>query len=142
VQELAPYAVLLVEDNPADIYLMKIALQKCGADVRLSVVSNGCDALLFLRNEGAYAREPSPRLIILDLNLPKLDGLSVLRELRRMPAYEQTPVVIFSGAAAAVEEVRCLQAGATVYIQKPLDFFTLLAVVRDMVSKWLPLEGA
>lgn len=142
MSESAAHAVLLAEDNPADIYLIETALQECGVDIRLSVVSNGRDALAFLRKEGAYALSPSPRLIILDLNLPQLDGIAVLAELRRLPAYQQRPVVIFSSAPAEVEAARCLQAGATAYIQKPPDLYGFFAVVRDMVCQWLLPDGS
>ena len=126
-----------MEDNPAGVYLTQKALQECGDDICLSVVANGKDALAFLRHEGAYALAPVPALILLDLHLPKLNGLSVLAELRHLAAYQQTPVVIFSAAPAEIEAPRCLQAGATAYVQKPSDLYALFAVVRDMVCKWL-----
>ena len=94
----AAAAILLVEDNPADIYLIQEALQDSGHDIHLSIVPNGRDALAFLRKEGVYALEPTPALILLDLSLPYLHGEVVLAELRVMPAYENTPVVVFSGA--------------------------------------------
>jgi chemotaxis family two-component system response regulator Rcp1 len=79
-------AILLVEDNPADIYLIKQAVAEYAPDLHLSVIPNGRDALAFLRQEGAFALEPSPALILLDLNLPKLDGHEVLTGLRHLPA--------------------------------------------------------
>jgi chemotaxis family two-component system response regulator Rcp1 len=94
----AAKAILVVEDNPADIYLIRKAVEECGPEIHLSVIPNGRDALAFLRQEGAFALEPSPALILLDLNLPKLDGHEVLTGLRHLPAYQATPVVIFSAA--------------------------------------------
>ena len=88
-------AVLGVEDNPADIYLIRKAVEECDPQIHLSIIPNSQDALSFLREEGAYALEPVPALILLDLNLPKLDGRDVLRELRHVTAYQDTPVVIF-----------------------------------------------
>jgi two-component system, chemotaxis family, response regulator Rcp1 len=114
--------LLLVEDNPADVYLIRTAVAAQGLYIHLSVVPNGRDALAFLQKAGPYALEPSPALILLDLHLPKLTGTEVLAELRRLPAYQATPVIVFSVADKYVAEPRCLQLGATAYVAKPWDF--------------------
>jgi two-component system, chemotaxis family, response regulator Rcp1 len=133
-------AVLLVEDNPADIYLIRKAVEECGPELHLSVIPNGRDALAFLRQEGAFALEPAPALILLDLNLPKLDGHDVLTGLRHLPAYQDTPVVIFSAARPEQEEQPCLQLGADAYVQKPDALEKFFAAIADIVGEWLP-EG-
>ncbi|HEV8713237.1 MAG TPA: response regulator [Candidatus Binatia bacterium] len=130
-------AILLVEDNPADIYLIHKVLEECGFDLHLSVVTNGRDALAFLRHEAPYALEPEPVLILLDLNLPKLPGAEVLTELRHLPGYQATPIVVFSGADSAVEEPRCLQLGASAYRQKPSNFYAYVDTLRAIVRQWL-----
>ena len=107
----AAKAILVVEDNPADIYLIRKAVAECNPHIHLSVIPNGRDALAFLRQEGAFGLEPSPALILLDLNLPKLDGHEVLTELRHLPMYQATPVVIFSAARQEQEEQLVLAAG-------------------------------
>jgi len=135
--ELTPKALLLVEDNPADVYLIRTALQECGVNLHLSVVPNGRDALAFLQKEGAYALEPAPALILLDLHLPKLAGSEVLAALRRLPAYQATPVVVLSVADRAAEEPHCLHLGATAYVQKPWDFESYFATVQGIVRQWL-----
>jgi len=140
VREAAAKAVLLVEDNPADIYLIKQAVAECGSQLHLSVIPNGRDALAFLRQEGAFALEPSPALILLDLNLPKLDGHAVLTGLRHLPAYQATPVVIFSAARQELEEQPCLQLGATAYVQKPAALEKFFAAIAAIMGEWLP-EG-
>jgi two-component system, chemotaxis family, response regulator Rcp1 len=132
--------LLLVEDNPADIYLIKQAVAECGPHIHLSVIPNGRDALAFLRQEGAFALEPSPALILLDLNLPKLDGYDVLTGLRHLPAYQATPVVIFSAARQEQEEQPCLQLGANTYVQKPAEIEQFFAAIAAIVGEWLP-EG-
>jgi chemotaxis family two-component system response regulator Rcp1 len=137
-----PQAILLVEDNPADIYLTQTALAECSSDIRLSVVPNGRDALAFLRKEGPYAQLPSPVLILLDLNLPKLSGGEVLAALRHLAAYQATPVVIFSAARKELEEQHCLQLGANAYVQKPSDFDGFLATVHNIIDNWLTHEGS
>jgi two-component system, chemotaxis family, response regulator Rcp1 len=96
--DLTTTDVLLVEDSPAYIYLIQRAVQDCGSDIRLSVVPDGGEALAFLRKDAPFAHVPSPALILLDLQLPTMHGHQVLTELRRLPAYQATPVVILSGA--------------------------------------------
>jgi len=140
--DAATKEVLLVEDNPADIYLTQTAVAECGSDIHLSVVPNGRDALAFLRKEGPYAQLPSPALILLDLNLPKLSGGEVLAALRHLSAYQATPVVIFSAARKDLEEQRCLQLGANAYVQKPADFDGFLTAVHTLVGQWLGHGGA
>jgi chemotaxis family two-component system response regulator Rcp1 len=133
----AARAILLVEDNPADIYLIQTTLQECGNDIHLSIVPNGRDALTFLRKEGAYALEPAPALILLDLSLPHLHGDQVLAELRHMSAYQETPVVIFSAARKEVQEQRCLHLGANAYVQKPTEITAFFAAIHAIVRQWL-----
>ena len=134
--------VLLVEDNPADVYLMQKAFAECSTDIRLWFVPNGQDALDFLRKEGPYVHAPSPALILLDLNLPKLRGEDLLVELRRLPAYQTTPVVVFSVADKETEEPRCLQLGATAYVQKSANFYAYVDAITAIVGHWLTPEGS
>jgi chemotaxis family two-component system response regulator Rcp1 len=136
----AAKAVLLVEDNPADVYLIRKAVEECNPDIHLSIIPNGRDALAFLQREGAFGLEPSPALILLDLNLPKLDGHKVLTALRHLPAYRTTPVVIFSAARPEQEEQPCLQLGANAYVQKPDALEKFFAAIADIMGEWLP-EG-
>jgi two-component system, chemotaxis family, response regulator Rcp1 len=141
VDTSAARAVLLVEDNPADIYLIRKAVEACDPQIHLSVIPNGRDALAFLRQEGAFGLEPSPALILLDLNLPHLEGQHVLTGLRQLPPYQKTPVVIFSAARKEREEPSCLQLGATAYVQKPAEIEKFFAAIEAIVGEWLP-EGA
>jgi two-component system, chemotaxis family, response regulator Rcp1 len=104
-------------------------------------VPNGRDALAFLRQEGAYALEPAPALILLDLNLPKLDGHDVLTGLRHLPAYQATPVVVLSAAPQEQEKQSCLQLGADAYVQKPAGIEQFFAAIAAIVGEWLP-DGA
>src|SRR3989442_15792070 len=96
--EPAAKAILVVEDNPADVSLIQRAVAECGHNIRLSVVSNGKDALAFLRKVPPFIHTPSPALILLDLSVPLLDGYKILAELRRLPTPHTRPVVIFSSA--------------------------------------------
>jgi chemotaxis family two-component system response regulator Rcp1 len=91
-----PIEVLLVEDNPADVYLVQRAVARCSPAIRLTAMFGGRDALGFLRKEPPFGNKPSPILIILDLSLPRCDGHDILREIRGMPEYQTTPVVVLT----------------------------------------------
>jgi CheY-like chemotaxis protein len=134
--------VLLVEDNPADIYLIQTAITELGRDIRLWLVTNGRDALTFLAKELPFVRAPSPDLIILDINLPHVHGTEVLAELRALPAYHHTPVVMFTSARRDLEEEHCLQLGANAYVNKPASLEAFFAAVHGMVQQWLPQGSA
>src|SRR5262249_23701983 len=109
--------------------------------IRLWLVPNGKDALAFLRKEGTYAHAPFPALIILDINLPYLNGRDVLVQLRRLPVYKTTPVVMFSSASGDIEEARCLELGADQYVQKPADPAPFFAAAQTLVKTWRLAEG-
>jgi CheY-like chemotaxis protein len=103
-------------------------------------VTDGKDALTFLRHAAPFAHAPCPALIISDLHLPRLDACEFLVEVRRLPAHHATPVVIFSAADKDLEEAHCLQLGASAYVQKPADPYDFFAAIRAMVSTWLPQD--
>lgn len=135
--------ILLVEDHLANVYLVQKALAECCKEIHLSVVTDGQDALAFLRHAAPFEHAPCPALIISDLHLPRLDASEFLADLRRLPAHHTTPVVIFSVADKDTEEVRrCLRLGATAYVQKPADPYDYFAAIRTMVSTWLRQHGA
>src|SRR5437762_6985689 len=134
--------VLLVEDNPADVYLIQRAVQDCGPDIHVSVVPDGCEALVFLRQEAPFAHVRTPALILLDLRLPKVQGDQILPDIRRLPAHQATPIVILSAAPKAVDEARCLHRGATAYVQKSANFYAYVDAIKDIVCHWLTPEGA
>ncbi|HEV8711633.1 MAG TPA: response regulator [Candidatus Binatia bacterium] len=129
--------ILLVEDNPADIYLVQRAVAQCGSDLQLFIVPDGGEALAFLRKESPFAHVPSPALILLDLHLRKIDGDQVLPELRRLPVSQALPIVVLSGAAKETEEGRCLQLGATAYVEKPFNFYEYFTAIKAIVTTWL-----
>jgi CheY-like chemotaxis protein len=104
------------------VYLIQRAIADCCPQSRVWRVSSGSDALAFLRREPPFVNAPTPALILLDLNLPQLDGRDLLPVLRRLGAYQKTPVVIISVSERAVEEPRCRQLGATAYVEKSRDF--------------------
>jgi len=96
------------------------------------------EALLFLRNPPPPAHMPRPALILLDLKLPQLDGALLLPQIRQLPDYQATPIIIFSGTPKEWEGERCLQLGATAYVQKSTDFAGFCDKVKGLLQHWLP----
>jgi chemotaxis family two-component system response regulator Rcp1 len=129
--------VLLVEDDPADIYLIQRAIADCSPDIRTWLVSRGSNVLPFLRHEPPFGNVPSPALILLDLHVPERDGHAILGELRGVAPYHTTPVVVISGKERAREEPRCLQLGASAYVQKSTDFATYFGSIQALIRDWL-----
>jgi CheY-like chemotaxis protein len=119
-------AMLLVEDSVADAYLIQRAVKDCGPDLQLWTISDGVEALRFLRKDYPLTHVPTPVLIILDLSLPKMRGTQLLSDIRQLPAYHTTPIVILSSTPKEQEETYCLQLGATAYVQKNSEFLRLL----------------
>src|SRR5262245_29074189 len=132
-----PADMLLVEDNPADVYLVQRAVARCSPAIRLTALFGGREALGFLRKEPPFVDKPSPVLIILDLSLPRGDGHDLLREIRGMREYRHTPVVVLSAHDRAVEEARCLALGANAYVQKSSDFTDYFGSIKAIVRDWL-----
>jgi two-component system, chemotaxis family, response regulator Rcp1 len=130
-----------VEDEPADVYLIRRAIADCCPQSRVWRVASGSDALAFLRREPPFANAPTPALILLDLNLPQLDGRALLPLLRRLGAYQKTPVVIISVSERAVEEPRCRQLGATAYVEKSRDFAAYFGGVQASLRHWRGTAG-
>jgi two-component system, chemotaxis family, response regulator Rcp1 len=133
-------AILLVEDNPADVKITQRALRESAADVDLRVVRDGQEAVDYLLRRGPHAADPDwrpPDLILLDLNLPRLTGREVLEQIRATPALRATPVVVLT-TSHRPEEVRELYAaGANTYIEKPQDFQRFVQVLQTIQSYWL-----
>ena len=132
-----PMNVLLIEDDLADIYLVQRAAADCSVQIRLSVVSSGNEALPFLRKDPPFGSVPSPALILLDLALPRKDGSTILRELRRLPEYQSTPVIILSQTHKEAAEPRCRELGATAYVQKISDFYRYFGSIKAIFQGYM-----
>jgi CheY-like chemotaxis protein len=124
--------VLLVEDDPGDVLMTKEAFEHYKLRNVLHVVTDGEQALQFLRRTGGYADAPRPGLILLDLNLPRLDGLEVLAELKADPVLKVIPVVILTTSQAQQDVLRSYALHANAYISKPVDFEAFLEVIRQI----------
>jgi two-component system response regulator len=129
--------VLLVDDNPADIDLTREVLGNCKRHFQVHAVSDGEQAICFLRRHGKYAHEPAADLIVLDLNLPRKDGRSVLSEIKSDPNLAKIPVVIFTTSHANADISRCYELGANCYMTKPGNLADFVAVVQSMADFWL-----
>ena len=138
--------ILLVEDNPADIDLTKEALEECKIANNLYIVSDGENALAFLRKESNFRDKPRPDLILLDLNLPKIDGREILEEIKNDDKLKQIPVVILTTSESKEDITEMYKLHANCYITKPVDINQFIKVVQSIGDFWfsivkLPLES-
>jgi CheY-like chemotaxis protein len=131
-QECRVVDVLLVEDDPGDILMTREAFGHYKIRNALHVVNDGEQALQFLRRTGDYADAPRPGLILLDLNLPRRDGLEVLAELKSDPVLKVIPVVILTTSQAEQDILRSYALHANAYVSKPVDFERFMDVIRQI----------
>ncbi len=124
--------VLLVEDDPGDVLMTREAFAEHKVANRLSVVSDGVTAMQFLRKEGEHADAPTPDLILLDLNLPRMDGREVLAAVKEDPELKQIPVVVLTTSEAEEDVLRTYALHANAYVTKPVDFDRFIDVVRKI----------
>lgn len=132
-----PAEILLVEDNPSDIYLTEVALDEARLESRLHVVEDGEAALAFLRRQADYERVPRPEIVLLDLNLPGMDGRQVLAEIKSDQSLRAIPVIVLTTSTAPSDVARCYDLHANCFISKPVDFDQFENVVRTIESFWL-----
>jgi CheY-like chemotaxis protein len=129
-QVVAPIEVLLVEDDPGDVLMTQEAFAEHKVGNRLHVVSDGDEALAYLRQEGPYADAVRPDLVLLDLNLPRRDGREVLAEIKADESLRHIPVVVLTTSAADEDILRSYELHANAYVTKPVDFEQFISVVR------------
>lgn len=132
-----PLQILLAEDNPGDILLMAAALEKHRIKHELRVAHDGQEALAFFAHMGEPDSPPCPDLMLLDLNLPHLDGFEILAEFRKHPRCAETPVIAVSSSDMLTDRSRMAELGVAYYFQKPFDFDSYMklgAVVRAAMS--------
>jgi CheY-like chemotaxis protein len=136
----AAHAILLVEDNPADVQILQRALRESALPVEFLVVRDGQEAVEYLLRHGRHAGDAAwraPSLILLDLNLPRLTGREVLQRLRATPGLRTVPVVVFSTSRRPEDVQEVYDAGANTYIEKPQDFDRLVEVLQTIHRYWL-----
>jgi CheY-like chemotaxis protein len=129
--------ILLAEDNPADVYLIRHALAENNVDCSLQIAHDGREALAFLRLEDDAADHGDLDLILLDLNLPQHDGMEILQHIRRARRFEGVPVIVFTSSDSPSDRLSATQLGITRYIKKPSmldEFLAIGAVIRDVLA--------
>jgi chemotaxis family two-component system response regulator Rcp1 len=132
-----PINVLLVEDSPGDVRLTQEAFRGASLKIILHVAPDGVEAMAFLRHQGAHAQSPRPDLILLDLNLPKMDGREVLAHIKDDPALKAIPIVILTTSDAEADIVKSYQLHANCYLSKPVQLDSFEMLVKSVNDFWL-----
>jgi len=134
-----PIEILLVEDNPGDVRLVREALREGDVRNNLHVAPDGVEALRFLRREDGVADAVRPDLILLDLNLPRKDGREVLEALKSDPALRSIPVVVLTSSQAEQDIARAYDLHANCYVTKPVDLERFITVVKSIETFWFTI---
>jgi CheY-like chemotaxis protein len=129
--------VLLVEDSPGDVRLTQEAFREANGAIHLHVATDGVEAMAFLRREGFHALAPRPNIILLDLNLPKMDGHEVLALIKEDASLKMIPTVILTTSEAEVDIVKSYQLQANCYLNKPVQLDVFEGLVRSINDFWL-----
>ena len=133
------FVVLLVEDEPADVHLTKMAFKESKVLIDVHDVGDGVEALAFLQKEGAYADAPKPDLILLDLNMPRMDGREFLKRFKQLEGLNRIPVVILTTSEAETDVVASYDLGASGFIVKPIDIEQFINAIQTLEDYWLTL---
>ena len=134
-----PIEVLLVEDNPGDAQLTRIALEDSKISVHLNVVEDGVEAMAFLRKQEKYVKAVHPDIVLLDLNLPRKDGREVLAEIKGDENLRRIPVVILTTSQAEEDILKAYNLCANCYITKPVDFDQFVKIVQSIENFWFAI---
>jgi CheY-like chemotaxis protein len=135
-----PIEILLVEDDPGDVLITREAFAEHKVRNRLAVCTDGADALRWLRREGPHAAAPRPDIVLLDLNLPGVDGRAVLEAIHADPDLSRIPVVVLTSSTAEEDFLRSNALRVDTYIAKPVDFAGLMHVVRRIEAFHISVE--
>jgi two-component system, chemotaxis family, response regulator Rcp1 len=135
--EGVPIEVLLIEDSPGDVRLTREVFRDANRAIRLSVACDGVEAMAFLRQDGAYVDAPRPDLILLDLNLPKMDGREVLAQIKADHSLKTIPTVILTTSDAEADIAQSYQLRANCYLSKPVQLDAFENLVKSINDFWL-----
>ena len=131
------FEILLVEDNPGDVFLTQEAFREGAFTHHISVAEDGVEAIRFLRREGRYKNAPVPDLILLDLNLPRKDGRELLAEVKNDPALQHIPIIVLTTSRADQDVTRAYRLHANCYLTKPIQMDSFLSMIRSVEDFWL-----
>jgi two-component system, chemotaxis family, response regulator Rcp1 len=132
-----PIDVLLVEDSPGDVRLTQEALREANRAIHLHVAVDGIEAMSFLRHEGRYLRAPRPDLILLDLNLPKMDGREVLAQIKADDSLKTIPTIILTTSEAEADITKSYELQANCFLSKPVQLDAFESLVKSINDFWL-----
>lgn len=134
--------ILLVEDSPADLELTLAALKRTQIANEIVVTRDGAEALDYIFSEGAFTDRPPgpPAVVLLDLKLPKLDGLEVLDRVKRHPKHRNIPIVMLTSSREESDVVRSYEFGVNSFVVKPVDFHAFFEAIRDLGMVWAVLN--
>jgi CheY-like chemotaxis protein len=137
MKPIFPTTLLLVEDSPGDVRLTQEAFRDANQNIRLHVAWDGAEAMAFLNREGANLNAPRPDLILLDLNLPKMDGREVLAHIKGSPDLNTIPTIILTTSDAEADIAKSYQLQANCYLTKPVELETFETLVKSINDFWL-----
>ncbi len=134
--------ILIVEDEEGDIDLMLVAFRRSGLEEQVAVTRNGVEGLDYLYRRGAFSNRPegNPRLVFMDLKMPKMSGLEVLKKMRADKQFASVAVVIFSSSRDDNDKAECLAGGANKFAVKPIDFVDFSDVIKGAIDTYLKKE--
>jgi chemotaxis family two-component system response regulator Rcp1 len=136
---LRPIEILLVEDSPTDAFLAQEALESFKVTNHLHAVPDGVEAMAFLHKEGKYAQVPRPDLILLDLNLPRMDGREVLKAIKNDAELRAIPVVVLTTSKGEEDVLKAYDLHANCYVVKPVDFDKFVEIVHAIENFWFAM---
>jgi CheY-like chemotaxis protein len=143
MSEIACVDILLVEDNPQDLELILRALHKSKLDEHVEIARDGAEALEFISGEGRWSGRAGvlgPKLILLDLKLPKLNGLEVLEHMKRNPRTQHIPVVVLTSSEESSDVTESYRRGVNSYVVKPMNFEQFVAAISQVGQYWLTVN--
>ncbi len=129
-----PAKILVIEDNPADVVLLRLALDQHGEEYELEVLRDGAEAIQFVHNQRTKAADSEPCVIVMDMHLPKHDGPAVLHAIRHEPSLAHVHVVALSSLAAPKDETEVRRLGVRLYTSKPMDLDDWIQLARDILT--------
>ncbi len=137
IKRRKPFKILLIEDNPGDVRLTMEAFKEGNLNIDLSVVTDGVEAIDYLRKQAPFESATQPDIILLDLNLPKKDGREVLEDIKSDPELRRIPVIVLTTSIAETDITKSYNLHANCYINKPVDYDSFSRVIKNIEEFWL-----